>query len=540
MIHVSKKKLIVFALLAATASACAATEEFDRPSDPDRTSTEPSAVSTPALHGLYHWDAPNGPRMVDEVAKWLGRPADLGMAFSPANNWTDMAGPAWQLRAWRDWVKATPGRRFVYALPLLPGPVNGSGPDRRLGTADDVSLQQCSDGKYDRTWTTLANNLVAYGLQQTILRVGWEFDGDWFAWRASGKEAQFAGCFRRVVSAMRAAQASAGFKFDWNPDAGIRHWSDAQINAAWPGDGYVDYVGVDIYDASWKGYPYPSPCSTECRLSRQTSSWTDISEGLYKMRDFAVAHGKLVSLPEWGVWSRSDGTGGGDDPFYIEQMHAFIANPANRVGYEMYFDVNWTDGDHQLSDVDGTGNSLSAPHSYKTLFPLAAARYKALFGPNWAAPLPAPAPAPAPTTTAVALSNPGFETQVSGWRPYGSASTVSTGQYLGGFALRIGSASGGAEQAIMSKLQLGATYTLTAYGKVQVSSEVAALGIKFLGASGQTLQEQYAMIYSTDYTRAAIDFTVPSDAVSATIYAYKATSASTYAWFDEFALARRL
>ena len=51
------------------------------------------------------------------------------------------------------------------------------------------------------------------------------------------------------------------------------------------------------------------------------------------MRDMAVAHGKQLSIPEWGVWGRADGHGGGDNPFYIAKMHEFMTDPANRVAY---------------------------------------------------------------------------------------------------------------------------------------------------------------------------------------------------------------
>ena len=45
---------------------------------------------------------------------------------------------------------------------------------------------------------------------------------------------------------------------------------------------------------------------------------------------FAKAHGKLVSIPEWGLHDS-------DDPTFIDLMHGFISNPANDVGYSSYF-----------------------------------------------------------------------------------------------------------------------------------------------------------------------------------------------------------
>ena len=47
-----------------------------------------------------------------------------------------------------------------------------------------------------------------------------------------------------------------------------------------------------------------------------------------------------MAFPEWGVAIRSDGHGLGDDPFFVNNMVAWMKNPANDVAYETYFDVN--------------------------------------------------------------------------------------------------------------------------------------------------------------------------------------------------------
>ncbi|HTT86071.1 MAG TPA: hypothetical protein VMF60_01780, partial [Acidimicrobiales bacterium] len=52
--------------------------------------------------------------------------------------------------------------------------------------------------------------------------------------------------------------------------------------------------------------------------------------GLAYTVSFAKAHGKFVSIPEWGL-------DGYDDPTFISDMHSFIADPANDVGYASYF-----------------------------------------------------------------------------------------------------------------------------------------------------------------------------------------------------------
>ncbi|MDB4973903.1 MAG: beta-mannanase [Myxococcaceae bacterium] len=344
-----------------------------------------AGVRTPVqtlMHGFYHGDAPNGPVLNDAVARWLGREPELAVAFQARDSWVNIANPDWQLPPWGKWVAAKPGRKLVYSVALFPGPPDGSGPDTHLGNEDDVSLQQCADGLYNEAYTMLADNLVSAGLSGTILRPGWEFDQNWPAWNAAGKEKLFAGCFRQVVISMRRQQPKAGFTFVWNPTEDVVGATTQQIESAWPGDDYVDYVGIDAYDTSHRDdiYPYPPSCSDACRATHQQNAWNDMSRGMYLMRDLALAHGKPLSVPEWGVWTLANGRAGNDNPFYIGKMYEFFTDPDNRVAFEAYFDFNDEEGPHEISDVSGDTVISGAGHDYVTGFPQAAAKFKALFG----------------------------------------------------------------------------------------------------------------------------------------------------------------
>jgi hypothetical protein len=326
-----------------------------------------TAVSSPLL-GVYRWEVPIGPANIDAYSAWLGRPATVAVAFEASDNWDNVDGADWQLGGWSQWVKAQPGRNIALAVPLFPTTVGGS-------------LSSCAAGQYDVYWRNLANNLARYGLYSAYLRLGWEMDGGWYVWNAapgSGREAAFAGCFRRIVQVMRQTQMGAEWKFVLNPTT---NFPDVNyLNAVWPGDAYVDLVGLDLYDQCWviNTYPYPSTCDSACRLARQQNAWDQHVYRLNIIRDFAIAHGKNMALPEWGVAIRGyDPNGGGDNPFFIQKMYDFIHNPANRVEYHGVWDVKAVDINSQLSiDTD---------------MPQSAALFKQLFGA--AAPAPAPAPA---------------------------------------------------------------------------------------------------------------------------------------------------
>jgi hypothetical protein len=292
---------------------------------------------------------------VDAFSQWVGTPTIVATDFLNNDVWDNVTGPQWQLGPWSQWVKAQYGRNVSLSVPMF---LKSGG-----------SLDACAAGQYDVYWTRLANNLAYYGLHWAYLRLGKEMDGTWEAWSAppgSGKEASFAGCFRRMVQVMRQAQPANQWKFVLNFAGSWK--SRTYLEAIWPGDAYVDVVGTDLYDQSWASntYPYPSTCDAACRLTHQQTAWSYTYQLLAGIRDFALAHGKSMALPEWGLMLRSDGHGGGDDPYYIQKMYDFMMDPASNVAYQSYFDVTYQGMDSKISPT--------------TNFPNASGLYKQLFG----------------------------------------------------------------------------------------------------------------------------------------------------------------
>ena len=197
-----------------------------------------------------------------------------------------------------------------------------------------------------------------------MVRLGWEFNGGWYAWRAGGDPAAFAAYWREVVKTMRAVPGSKGLRFCWNPALG---WQQFPAEKAWPGDDWVDVVGVDAYDDSWlkDTYPFPEGAGRAEVEARRRAVWNKVllngDHGLKFWRDFAVVHKRPFAVPEWGVDRRSGGHGGLDNPYFIEQMHAFFTAPANGVYFHCYFDVQAPDGGHQLSPGQGRQRDHRVP-----------------------------------------------------------------------------------------------------------------------------------------------------------------------------------
>ena len=333
-------------------------------------------AATEPVIGTYHW--PNGTAGVDAFASWLGRPSVWALDFIGNESWDNVGWPTWWLETWGKWVNAKPGRRLILAVPILAGPPDGSGPKQgSKGVGEPVSLEKGAHGDYNAYFHDLAENLVRNKLADTILRPAWEFNGSWYTWHAKGKTEAFAEYWRQIVTTMRAVPGTENLKFCWNPTLGDQ---DFPADQAWPGDDYVDYVGLDVYDETWSANTYPWPANAtaaeiEARHRKVWDEWIMNSQrGLAFWKKFASDHGKPFAIPEWGLNHADHRHGGMDNPYFIEQMHAFIQDPANRVAFHCYFDINESDHRHQLSPgVPGTGKKEG------TEFPLSAAKFRQLF-----------------------------------------------------------------------------------------------------------------------------------------------------------------
>jgi len=193
-------------------------------------------------------------------------------------------------------------------------------------------------GVASSTVTSYASALVAGGQANAIIRPFWEFNGSWMGWYSKGREAYFASEWRRVVTAARSVTGQQ-FKFDWNPNIGDDR---ATVEASYPGDAYVDFIGLDLYGQDWSGNPQ--------------NYWMNAQTGLAWHRTFAAAHGKLRSFPEWGDTIRPDGSGGtGDDPGYVTMMSDEIKR--SDVSYGCYFEFDAPDGIHKLLGATRFPNS---------------------------------------------------------------------------------------------------------------------------------------------------------------------------------------
>ena len=119
-----------------------------------------------------------------------------------------------------------------------------------LAATGNSLLNAIVAGSYDGTLASFANGLKAYG-DPVLLRFGHEMNGNWYPWSGAANNqsaARYVEAYRYVHSYMASAGVS-NVLWVFCPNAESvpsATWNEAQDY--YPGDSYVDIVGVDGYN----------------------------------------------------------------------------------------------------------------------------------------------------------------------------------------------------------------------------------------------------------------------------------------------------
>jgi beta-mannanase len=142
-------------------------------------------------------------------------------------------------------------------------------------------------------------------------------------WRAIDADT-YIRCYRRAADNIRATNPDV--LLDWtinahsSPDGLCRGLS----TNCYPGDAYVDIIGIDNYDH----HPWsPTKAAFDATAARP--------EGLTWLYEFARSRGKPFSVGEWGVVPTGDA--GKENPDFVRWMHEWFAAHAEHLAYEAYF-----------------------------------------------------------------------------------------------------------------------------------------------------------------------------------------------------------
>ncbi|MER7824365.1 glycosyl hydrolase [Streptomyces sp. NPDC096097] len=273
----------VTAGLLATGAALAAPEN-DRPEGSD------------IAMGAYLDYGPPGVARIPHLSSWLGgKEIRVGHTYLPGDKWAGIEGGVSFLEDWADWRRAEDDRLFVLNVPMQ---------ERNEDRVSDHQVARLiragAAGRFDRHFQRLAERLVELGVPDTVIVLGWEMNGVTYTHRCAPDPENWKVYWKRIVNTMRAVPGQK-FRFDFAPNRG----TDAiGWTKCYPGDDVVDVIGMDSYDQG-PGQTFDDQITQPYGLQQQV--------------DFAKAHGKPISYPEWGLFRR------GDNPEYVRRMMKWIA-----------------------------------------------------------------------------------------------------------------------------------------------------------------------------------------------------------------------
>ncbi|MGW7243567.1 glycoside hydrolase family 26 protein [Streptomyces sp. NPDC054804] len=254
-----------------------------------------SARAAPPAFGAFLDSGPLGVARMAQLSGWLGG-TELKVAhtYLPGDRWADIEGAPGFLDVWAHWRREKDDRMLVLNVPMQ------ERNEDHVGDAEVRSLlAQGAAGLFDHHFRALAERLVELGVPDTVIVLGWEMNGTTYTHRCGPDPEAWKKYWKRIVTTMRAVPGQK-FRFDFTPSRGrdAVPWTQC-----YPGDDTVDVVGMDSYDQP-----------TGLSFGEQVRE----PYGLQDHVDFAKAHGKPISYPEWGLFRN------GDNAEYMRRMLAWM------------------------------------------------------------------------------------------------------------------------------------------------------------------------------------------------------------------------
>jgi hypothetical protein len=222
-------------------------------------------------------------------------------------------------------------------------------PRKNFDTTYDkaFSLQKIIDGKFDEDLYKYANDVREYG-NPVLIDFAVEMNGDWFPWsgvvnggakkdgygdmqKADGPE-RFVDAYRHIMDIFRQENVTNVTWF-FHPDIYSypenQSWNDPK--EYYPGDDYIDWIGVSIYGPLHPGEDY----------------WQNFSEIIKEREDkiMEISNSKPLALLEFGV---TDYHPLGDKKSWIVDAFNTILNKNNLLQFKAisWWHENWEEEDN--------------------------------------------------------------------------------------------------------------------------------------------------------------------------------------------------
>jgi hypothetical protein len=304
----------------------------------------PATAATPSrVLGVYAGAA--YPPAVPAFTATLGSQPRFAMDFINGTTWRTMTQPHWPYPKWKG-----KGYVMIWGVDMLPDTYSpNTDPSKAGGSC--YGLTQGATGTFDHYFRSIGTNIVKAGFPTSVIRFGWEFNGNYFPWAAQGCAAAYVRYFDDIVTTMRSV-AGSHFTFEWNPTRGDQ--GVGSLSQYYPGNSYVDEIGLDVYDNEQQTYPGASAEFRHMLTQRYGLNW---------LASFASAHDKPIVLPEWGLGMGTCSASGqpitlsnqevcgGDNAAWVNLMAGWIAT--HNVIEATYWD-------YDTSSVHGGRNPLTA------------------------------------------------------------------------------------------------------------------------------------------------------------------------------------
>jgi hypothetical protein len=289
--------------------------------------------------------------------RWLGQPVTVAATWADQSDAAQRSAPV--LRGeYKNWTGA------------LDIAVGGT----VLGSKENYAA--AARGAYDKRWRAAAKTVAdrrKKATGPTFVRPFHEANGDWYEnWVVTrSNSADYKKAYARYVGILRKAMPTV--YISWSPN-----WTDhtgLPIDAWYPGDDVVDCIAPDYYDDG------TSPARVSVAAWNAEADDTDSvgnPVGLEAWRQFAIARGKPMCFPEWGLKPAGAGV---DHPVWITAVNTWMTKNANtarwpmgqpippeasgKVLYSVYFNV--VHGGKTGFTIYGTGANKKSAAAYRKL-----------------------------------------------------------------------------------------------------------------------------------------------------------------------------
>lgn len=199
---------------------------------------------------------------------------------------------------------------------------------------DDGDISTAATGGYNQSWEEFGR-MVAAKYPDAYIRLGWEMNLPGWKHAATPENAeQWKQAYREAVTSIR--RGGPGLRIAWVVNEGPGQTGTPDAREFYPGDEYVDFIGMDVYD--WDpGYV------DEASIAKHRDS----EYGWNFWLDFAKQRGKKFVLPEWGI-APGSATSGGDNPTYIDFVYGWLGQNADWIEFESYFQESGAENRYAL------------------------------------------------------------------------------------------------------------------------------------------------------------------------------------------------